>query len=162
MVIDRIVSTQNNDFANFSMTIGNFSGENVVNITADIIYDLTKIPIFVSFSIPNDPNDKSYQRNILKASFNLCRIIEGNTGDFVSKMLAEQLKKISNIPLKCPFPKGTYKFVNFTLKDKYLPAFLFNGDIKYLANVKVLGKVEQRKNLVALFSARSFGRITRN
>lgn len=144
------------------MIIGNLSGENVVNITVDILYDLTRIPIFVSFSIPNDPSDKSYQRNILKASFNLCRIVEGVTGDFVSKMIGEQLKKISNIPQKCPFPKGTYNFINFALNDKYLPTFLLNGNIKYSVDTKVMGKVQQRKNLVLLFTARSFGKVTRN
>ena len=144
------------------MIIGNFSGENVVNITVDINQDLTKVPIFVSFSIPNDPSDKSYQRNILKATFNLCRIVEGVAGDFVSKMLAEQLKKISNISLKCPIQKGTYNFINFALNDKYLPSYLFKGNIKYLVDAKVMGKVQQRKNLVLLFTARSFGRVTKS
>lgn len=159
MVIERILSTSNHEFANFTMVIGS-SSKGAVNISVDIFQDLLQVPIYVTFSIPADKNDENYSKIILKATINICRVIEGVAGDFMSRMLSKEMRRISDFPLKCPFPKGSYKFTNFIMRDKFLPSYLFVEDIKYLVNAKVMGKIQNHKNLVLLFNARSYGVIS--
>jgi hypothetical protein len=145
------------------MMLGNASrGDSAVNISVEIHQDLIKVPVYITFSIPTDSKDEDYSKIILKAPINMCRIVDGVAGDFISKMIGKELKKISNIPLKCPFPKGNYKFINFIMSDKFLPSYLFSQDIKYLANAKVMAKVANQKNLVLLFNVRSYGSISKD
>lgn len=145
------------------MVVGNSSkNQNSVNISIDIYYELTKLPIIISFSVPKDENDENYQQNIMKTSFNFCRIVNGVAVDFMAKILLDQIKKVSNIPYKCPFPKGNYFFTNFTMKDEFFSSNavkIFKNIKKYSVDAKIMGKVAHRKNIVPLITARSFGRI---
>ena len=159
MTTEKVLITSNLKYANLSVVIG--AGRDTLNISVDTFEDLSKIPLSLAVSIPKDENDQEYQRNILKVNFNLCRLFNGVTGDFVSKMISSQLKKISNIPLKCPMTKNQYAFNNFHLNDEFFPSYLLNN-IKSLTEVKAMGKVGNQKNLVLLFVMRVYGSLEKN
>lgn len=163
MIVQQLLSSSNYELANFTVVLQNISnGDTALNITVEVFQDLLQVPVYLSFSVPASKNDKNYEKTILKATINVCRILDGVAGNFVAKMLVAELTRASNIPLQCPFPKGSYKFINFVLNDKYLPSYLFVSDLKYLINVKVMAKLANQKNLVLLFNAKSYGCIGRN
>lgn len=163
MEVHRILSTSNYEFANFTMVLGNLSnGASSVNMTIDFFQKLLKIPVYLTFSVPADKKDENFSKIILKVTINICRILDGVAGDFFSKMIENELKRIASNSFKCPIQKGNYKLDNFIMRDNFLPSYLFTQDIKYLVNAKVMAKVANQKNLVLLFTARSYGLIFKN
>ncbi|XP_044730457.1 uncharacterized protein LOC123293642 [Chrysoperla carnea] len=65
--------------------------------------------------------------------------------------LVPYLLNSSNIPYKCPIPKGTYEVNNFYLKPNNLPSVIPHGDWKFT--------FQWRKNNDTLFSITYFAEI---
>jgi hypothetical protein len=73
--------------------------------TINFFYDVSKITIFLTFSIGKDKNDKNYERTVLKTSISACKMMQGVVGDFVTKTMMHTLKDYVDFELKCPFKK---------------------------------------------------------
>jgi hypothetical protein len=100
------VSTSDLEVANFSAVITkNSNDDSVMNMTIDFSQEVSKMMVFFTFSIPKDKNDKNYERTLIKSNVNACRMISGIIGDFLTKMIMEDLHKYADFELKCPFPK---------------------------------------------------------
>jgi hypothetical protein len=74
-----------------------------MNITyyygADIIKEFMQFEIFAQ----KDKNDRNYERQLIKTTINVCKMVEGTLGDFVAKMIMEDLHNYIDFDLKCPF-----------------------------------------------------------
>lgn len=163
IITHQVLSTSNFQFANFTILLANSTkGSTTMNISVEIHQDLLQIPVYVRFGIPADKNDKEYSKTILKVTINYCRMVEGVAADFVSRMLLDDLRNVSNIPFKCPFPKGLYKFTDYVLNDKFFPSYLLSQDINYLTTAKIMAKVAGQKSLVMLFNTKTYGTISKN
>lgn len=57
------------------------------------------------FAIPKDQTDKDFQKVLLNSNVNICKLINGVVGDFLSKMILDDLRKSTQIDLKCPIPQ---------------------------------------------------------
>ena len=162
MEIHNLYLTPNQKYFNLTFKIG--ETHDVFNITADVFQDLEKFIIHTTFSIQMDDNDQEYQRNILKVSMNVCRILNGTSGDFLSKVLGNELhriEKIVKVPLKCPILKRTYVMTNFHISDEHFPSYLLNN-LKFMTNFKVMAKVKGQKNMVFLYTMRAYGMLKKN
>ena len=154
--IENVLLTPNYKYGNITVTIG--ESRDVLNITADVLQDILKLLVHTSFSVPKDERDREYQRNILKVTINFCRVVNGVGGDFISKFVGNELRRITKIPLKCPLVKKTYTFNDFQMNDELFPSYLIK-DLKFVANFKAMVKVAKEKNLVPFFIARMTGAI---
>ncbi len=157
MEIEKVMVTSNYKYGNFTVTMG--KSRNVFNLTADIRQELLKFPVYASFAVPLNDEDREYQRNILKVTINVCRMFNGVGADFISKMVGSELiriAKLSKIPLKCPFAKRVYEFNNFEATDKFFPPYLIKN-LKFVANFKAMAKVADQSKLVPLFNGRIYG-----
>ena len=104
--------SSNPEYANISSTIVQSpSGLTIANITVDLAYNLLNSTIFLTFAIPKDKADQKFEKIILKSSFNVCRMLQGNAGNFIGKTFLELFQKYADFELKCPFRK-----VKFTQK----------------------------------------------
>lgn len=106
ITFENFVSTSDPEIANFSSVITkNSNGDSVMNITIDFAYEVSKAMIYFTFSIQKDKNDKNFEKVLLKSNVNACRMISGIIGDFLTKIIMEDLMKFVDFQLKCPFPK---------------------------------------------------------
>jgi Protein of unknown function (DUF1091) len=104
-----MLSTSNNQYANFSSKIGvNANDQTSINISLNFGHNITKMTIFFKFSIAKDKNDKNYEKVLLETNVNACKMVGGVVGDIVTRMIMENLKQHSTIPLKCPYMKVIY------------------------------------------------------
>lgn len=153
------MATCNEKYANLTVSIDKKS---LTNITVSVEYELKQVVVFFTFSVPKDKNDISYERVIIRTTTNLCKLIQGVVGDFFIKMFADNLRKSANFELKCPVTKGVYNFYNIQLDEKFLPTYLLDENLKYSILAKVMGKIDNHKNLQYLFTLKSFGIIRKD
>lgn len=72
-------------------------------MTINLPHEVNKIMISFTFAIAKDKNDKNYERVVLQSTVNACKMLEGVMGDFLVKMIMENLRKHVLFELKCPF-----------------------------------------------------------
>lgn len=124
--------------------------------------DVTVLKFLVTFAIPKDKNDQNYENVVLKSSINACKMFQGITGDFISKMIMDDFKPHVDVDLKCPFKQGLIHVTNFGFNDKYLPIYMLAENVTFTMMINATGKVPNSKGLVYLFTTKMFGKITRN
>ena len=83
-------------------------------------------------------------------------------GDFFIKMFAADLKKSANFELKCPVAKGVYNFRNIQMDEKFLPTYLLSDNLKYSILARVMGKIDEQKSLIHLFTIKTYGSIQKD
>ena len=60
-----------------------------------------------TLSVAKDKNDRNFEKTILTTNVNICKMLSGVTGDFISRLLKQELHKFADFELKCPFKKVT-------------------------------------------------------
>lgn len=70
--------------------------------------------VIFTFSIPKDKSDKNYEKIIMNSNVNICKLMTGVVGDFLSKMIMEDLQRAANFVLKCPI---TIVIINFYVRS---------------------------------------------
>jgi hypothetical protein len=167
----------NDGYANFTYNlVKSDSGDSSMNITyyygADIVKELIQFEIFVQ----KDQNDRNYERQLIKTTINVCKMADGILGDFVARMIMDDLHKFIDFDLKCPFRRvrcdlqnfgvhcihefqGFYNLKNFMLTDKYVPIRMLKNNVKFSLMARVSGKIERKRGLIHLFTVKAFGEI---
>jgi hypothetical protein len=54
--------------------------------------------------------DKNYEKNIMKTPINVCKMLQGVVGDFMSKMIMEDMHKSQATKSTCPIAKVIHFF----------------------------------------------------
>ena len=105
-MVENILSNVNPLYANFTYNIKKLSsGETAINISYYYAVDVFKNIIHVEINFQKDKNDRNYEKQILKSAINVCRMSEGTIGDFMAKMIMENIHQYMNFDLRCPFKK---------------------------------------------------------
>jgi hypothetical protein len=100
------MATSDPAFANFSSIIfRNERNESSINVSVDFFHDLSTIMIAFKLSVPKNDNDRNYERVVIQSTLSVCKMLQGVMGDFLAKMIMENLKKYATFALKCPFAK---------------------------------------------------------
>lgn len=103
IVFDNFVSMNSPENANFSSIISrNSKGDSIMNMTIDLAYEMSKMVIYFTFAVPKEKNDKNYERVIINSNVNVCKMVSGVVGDFLTKMIMDDLKNLTDFELKCP------------------------------------------------------------
>jgi hypothetical protein len=74
-------------------------------VTTTFGYDVQKLMILLSFNVQKDSMDKNYEKNIMKTPINVCKMLQGVVGDFMSKMIMEDMHKSQATKSTCPIAK---------------------------------------------------------
>jgi Protein of unknown function (DUF1091) len=182
ITIESIISNVNGEYANFTHSIRKLdSGDTLLNFTHYYAADIFKILIQFEFNVQKDKNDRNYERQLIKTTVNVCKMSQGVLGDFLAKMIMENIHEFIDFEFKCPFKKvswnilkflkvnfinlifqGFYSFKNLLLTDKYIPMHLLSENVKYSLMTKAMGRVPKQKSMVHLFTLKLFGEIQRN
>jgi uncharacterized UPF0160 family protein len=169
----------NPTYANFTHSIQKLdSGDTLMNLSYYYAVDILQMIIHFEFNVQKDKNDRSYGRQLLKTSTNVCKMSQGVLGDFIARMIMEDLHSVIDFDLKCPFKKvriesklfkkyinfdlnfqGFYNLKNFVITDRFLPMHLVSDNIKFSLMAKIMGKISKRKPLVHIYTAKGFGEI---
>lgn len=105
------VLTANSELANATFQFGeNDKKETVFNFTVNYKYELPAMTAMLFFAVNKDKTDLNYERVLVKNSINICKMLKGVTGDFLTKMLLDSIARSSDVPLKCPIQKVKKNF----------------------------------------------------
>jgi hypothetical protein len=115
--------------------------------------------LLITFSIPKNEQDRNYEKVVVQSSINACKMFNGVTGDFISKMIMEKVKDFVDFDVKCPIKKGQWKIKNFIFGDSNLPTYLLQSDLKYMLLAKATIKTPSSKGMVDFFTTRISGEV---
>jgi hypothetical protein len=90
--------------------VKNHKGDSVLNLTLTFKEETKIFKLLVTFSVPKDSHDTNYEKVVLQSSINACRMFRGVTGDFISKMIMENMKQFVDFEMKCPIEKVRVDF----------------------------------------------------
>jgi Protein of unknown function (DUF1091) len=147
---------------NMSMNVFNESdGMSKLNATGFITNDLLRIVI--SFVLNRKPDGKHNDLLLLNTNFDTCKVQHGTLGNFMAKMLSDQMHQYSNYKFECPLKKGWY-FINafpINLAMDYIPRQLMGiylgKRLEWEASLSVKGKTSKSSSLVHIFTMKIHG-----
>lgn len=95
--------------------VGNMSVEYVnekdhncrLNYTFNFIKDIESGFAYISINIPIDAGDENYQKQVLKTTFDVTKVLNGVRGNFVTSVLMENIQQSVNFELKLPVKKAS-------------------------------------------------------
>lgn len=175
-------ATYSNDpnYANVITSLGvNANNDSYLNASAETFVDLAKLMVIIelnkfkikmtfflqmtfTFSLPKNEQDKNYEMTLLQSTISSCKILNGTRGNFIIKMLLDDLDKFIDFKFSCPFQAQKFGMYNFLPQEKFLPAILQNRSIKFQLITKFDGKLLNAKKSVWLFSFKVLGEIRNN
>jgi hypothetical protein len=92
------------------------NGDINLDMLAYLAHDISKFIAIYTVALPLNENDQKFEQVIVKTSMDLCKIVQGITGDFIAKMLLKNFMKHSDSDLSCPRKKVKIVLVYFTRK----------------------------------------------
>jgi hypothetical protein len=108
----KVLTSSNPELANITFQFGeNSKKETVFNLTVIYEYELPAMSATFFFAVNKDKNDLNYERVLVKSSINICKMLNGVTGDFLTKMIMEGLGKSAEVSMKCPMQKVILNFL---------------------------------------------------
>lgn len=159
MIIDKIETSPNSKYLNFSYSIAN---DHSINFTFNIFEAITDIRVYATVNLQKNKNDRNYQRKLLQTTFLMCKIFRGVAGDFLGKILVDIANQYADKPLGCPLKVTDYNFKSIVIEDKLVPKFLLLDDIKARATTRVLGKVPSQQKSIEIFNSTIYARLPKN
>lgn len=98
--------------------------------------------------------------NKLQLPRTLRLILQGIFGNFIIKVVSDNLEKYSNYRFDCPQKKGDFYVYNFPiLDDKNFPPFLLRATGKVEVSSVIKAKIENVKQTVHMFTLKFYGAI---
>lgn len=137
-------------------------GVSRMNSSAMQLMDFKKV--FVHITVMGQSNEASrvYDVTYFKGTIDECNIARGVVGNFIIKMITENLEEYTNFRYVCPQKKGFYYFTNFPApNDKNFPPFLYGKGGSWEVVAVVRAKVENSKAMVHVITMKIYG-VTRN
>lgn len=178
IIIERISYDSNQKVGNLSINYAN-NGINdaVINVSFEVFVTILNMKVYLRVRLPEDENDRTFKRDLMKTTIDVGKLFSGNAGNFVIKGILENLLKSYDFEPKFPFQpvnivscsiicflttlfvsQRTYKVTNFTLSDRFIPVLKTTDS---LIDVRVVGKTATQKNSVFLLHIEIIQKITR-
>lgn len=124
------------------MTITVFNDSNGIshsNSSGILKVELAKVLYSFSVKLKTQENDREYQTEAFKGTFDFCSLSKG-IPTIIANVLAEMIKNTSNLPLLCPIKPGHYYGYNSPIfDDKFVPSLMLGKGraIEYSIILKV-------------------------
>lgn len=133
----------------------------VLNVTAIHFIELERMVIYIKLNIPEDKNDRQFQKQIIKTVVDVGKLMDGIYGNPVVKTVMDTFHEAIDFEPGLPtkvvrthfkinfsflkfwnfFLKGTYKYNNLTISSKFFP---IPFDSKCEINLRFITKVAGR------------------
>lgn len=75
------------------------------NFTFHLFKDIYLSIAYISLNIQDYDGDANYQKEIFKTTFNASKLMAGITGNFMTKILIDQVRETADFELKMPMKK---------------------------------------------------------
>lgn len=106
-----MLSNVNPEYVNLTHSILQLdSGDTAMNMSLYYAADIVKSIMLIEFNVQKDKTDRNYEKELIKSSTNICKMVQGVFGNFVTKMIMEDLNKFIDFDLTCPFKKVSFFF----------------------------------------------------
>lgn len=158
IIIEKINSTSNEKYFNFSATI---NSDHSLNISTEIFSPMDDLRIYVNIGIPKDENDQKYENIIFKTTLNICKLLQGKAGDLMSRTIVMIAKTFANKEMKCPTVIGKTFLTSVVLEDGFVPKMLLSRDIKAYIWVRMIGKVLAEKKTAEFLNIKIYAKISK-
>lgn len=159
VIIEKIISISNEKYFNVSTSIGS---DNSVNITGDAFHTIDDLRVYMTVGLPSENNIQKYERIIFKTTYDVCKLLNGKVGDFLSRTIYVVMKKFANRNVKCPTRVGRYEITSIVIEDDFLPKFLLFNDLRGCVTGKLIGKLTPERKTIEMVTMKFYTRISRN
>lgn len=151
--------------------------DSLINITIDLFVTIKEMIVAVCIKLPEDDSDIAYRRVFVRSTINVNRFFKDMKGSFLVKAMGENFLKSLDFEPKFPLTpvktvksvtaiifmnlcfQRVYRFINFSVSDKFIPLF---GTTKGLVSLRFMGKVSDRLSFQHFVSMEFFGELQRN
>lgn len=113
--MDKVVYNNDPNYGNVTAKVWTKGNHSYLNVTAESFVDLDKMLLSIVFAITRTENEKIIENVLMRTTLNTCKINEGNRGNFIVKMMMEEIDRTADFKFTCPFPK-VFIFNNEELK----------------------------------------------
>lgn len=162
LVWSEVVYHGNPKYLNLSLVSFNgTNGDSLLNFTLQKNVSILKFNGAFSFSLPTFENDKNYDHQIVKSTVNMCKLVEGVRGNFITKMLMENFAESADFSLKCPIDQANVSLKNFKITDSSIPTYLLISDIKFEIVLRVHAKISNSSSFVYFLTVKLYGEVRR-
>lgn len=175
--MDKVVYNNDPNNANVSANVWTKGDHSFLNVTAESFVDVEKILLSIVFAITRTENEKIVENVLMRTTLNTCKINEGNRGNFIVKMMMDEIDRTADFKFTCPFPKvfivmnyfifqhfiffqKVFHFTNFTPRERHLPLFLISDNNMYSMVLRFDGKLVGVKKVVNLFTLKLSGELS--
>jgi Protein of unknown function (DUF1091) len=131
-----------------------------LNMSAFFPVEFLKLVFIVKINNKSSPKAKSYDQEIFSASFDTCKVEKGIFGNFIAKMMVEQMKDKSSFNFTCGYKSGPFYIKNLAPpRGDLIPVALIstNAVIHWELNCVLKAKVKSSKALVHAYSLKLQG-----
>jgi Protein of unknown function (DUF1091) len=144
---------------NFSFAIFNDTeGVSRFNLSMTQKVIVLKYLGYVNWKGSENPSSKVYDKDILKANFNTCKISKGVIGNFFVKIVTDRLIEHSNFNMSCPQREGFYHATNFPIAQiDHLPTSFIGSFRNWELILTMKAKVSSSKALVHIMTLKFYG-----
>lgn len=116
----------------------------------------------VELRVKSDPKLQTYDTQVLKTSFNLCRWAEGVAGNFLIRGMIESVMKSGNRMFTCPFIPQVYRLTNMPMLDKLIPKILLMNTVYVKMDMIINAKRVNSKKFEHFISLQGFGKVVKD
>jgi Protein of unknown function (DUF1091) len=121
--------------------------ENISKINFEVtsVHVLKQLVLFLNLK---EKLENHEERDILKGSIDMCKMINGTIGNFVVKNFLS-VKNNTNFNFKCPVAANTWYARNFqAIDDSFIPVWLIGNNLRFWeVDINFRGKVGAMKSL---------------
>lgn len=106
VIFTNFMTSSNFEITNVTGVIyKNHKNEVALNLTVDSIVEITNMTGVVKFAVNKTESDQNYGRILVSSSVNVCKMLQGITGNILTKMIMQEFQRCADFELKCPVPK---------------------------------------------------------
>lgn len=127
------------------------------NLSTELLTDVIKSSTIFSFKSKSSRNVKDFDRTLLSGTIDTCKVSKGVIGNFIVRMIVDQLGKSSNFRFICPQSKGYYYVRNLGFDVGFFPSFLIANNLQWEMNLLVRLKTPTSKRFVNTFNLKIIG-----
>jgi Protein of unknown function (DUF1091) len=110
----------------FEMEVFNDTeGISRINLTSSLKTTFERVLIFVQSKKKNQMNDKHYDKELYKATINICEASKGLFGMFFFKNIMAEAEKYTNFTFVCPIKPNKYHAANIPYGGEFFNSSFF-------------------------------------
>lgn len=157
---DARYSLSSRDIQNFTFAVFNDTDYiSKLNLSMSFEVKILKFIGYIDWKGSSQSRTKDYETTIIKQTVDTV-VSKGVLGNFLVKMIYDNIMKYSNYKFDCPQEKGHFYAYNYPIMDlKYIPSGFLGGIKSWELNLVVKGKTAASKSLQQMFTLQFYGQV---